>query len=492
MSRQVADALGALRERHRLVRGLVSWVGFTQTTLEFERPGRAAGGTKYSFAKMLRLSLDAMTSFSAVPLRLATFLGFVGLVCGAAYAAYAFYIGFVRGLGVPGWTSLVILNIFFSGVVLVCLGLIGEYVGRIFEEVKHRPLYVVRRTARGAPRARRRPPDRGRRDRARPGSDRQGLLTAAVAGAAALLVVLAYAPARPRPPRVPLGLEPRRGPVPRLRRAARSRTPAASTRGRRFPFPRPTVPCVPALMAPLVRLPDPLWAARLVALAWTALGRSPRSRSSCAGRAAPTWAAAGVALYLAPFDLTFWHALVRVDGPMIALWLSAAVPLLPRSLGNGDASCLRAAGRAGTALLLAAVLFKPTAALHGAPLVLGWFLVDRRSAWRLVAAMGIAGLAALLGLQVATAGGFLWVNRLWALHPTVPGLAVTTWRSTWGSRRRPHPRPGRPARRVGNERPTLATSLSCSCSSGALRSCPSWASRGPGGTTCFRSTRRPS
>jgi len=146
MSRPVVDALGGLRERHRLVRGLVSWVGFSHTTLEFERPGRAAGGTKYSVAKMLRLSLDAMTSFSAVPLRLATLLGFLGLLAGIGYAGYAFYIGYVLGLGVPGWTSLVILNIFFSGVVLVCLGLIGEYVGRIFEEVKRRPLYVVSRT----------------------------------------------------------------------------------------------------------------------------------------------------------------------------------------------------------------------------------------------------------------------------------------------------------------------------------------------------------
>jgi dolichol-phosphate mannosyltransferase len=87
-----------------------------------------------------------MTSFSAVPLRLATLLGFLGLLAGIGYAVYAVYIGYVRGLGVPGWTSLVILNIFFSGVVLVCLGLIGEYVGRIFEEVKRRPLYLVKRT----------------------------------------------------------------------------------------------------------------------------------------------------------------------------------------------------------------------------------------------------------------------------------------------------------------------------------------------------------
>lgn len=146
MSRPVVEALGRLRERHRLVRGLVTWVGFSHTNLEFERPGRAAGVTKYSVAKMVRLSLDAMTSFSAAPLRLAMFLGLAGVLAGLGYAAYAVYVGFIQGLGVPGWTSLVILNIFFSGVVLICLGLVGEYVGRIFEEVKRRPLYLVRRT----------------------------------------------------------------------------------------------------------------------------------------------------------------------------------------------------------------------------------------------------------------------------------------------------------------------------------------------------------
>jgi dolichol-phosphate mannosyltransferase len=135
-----------LRERHRLVRGLVAWVGFRQTNLDFERPGRAAGITKYPLSKMLLLSWDAITSFSAVPLRLATLLGLLALVVGVGYAAYAIYVGWVLRLGVPGWTSLVILNIFFSGVVLICLGLVGEYVGRIFEEVKGRPLYVVRRT----------------------------------------------------------------------------------------------------------------------------------------------------------------------------------------------------------------------------------------------------------------------------------------------------------------------------------------------------------
>lgn len=145
MSREVVEALRSLREHHRLVRGLVSWVGFAQTTLAFERPKRAAGSTKYPVSRMVRLGFDGVTSFSAMPLKLATFLGFGAFLLGCGYAAYAIYVGYVLRLGVPGWTSLVILNIFFSGVVLVCLGLVGEYVGRIFEEVKGRPLYVVRR-----------------------------------------------------------------------------------------------------------------------------------------------------------------------------------------------------------------------------------------------------------------------------------------------------------------------------------------------------------
>ena len=145
MSRQVVDALQALRERHRLVRGLVAWVGFRQTVIDFERPARAAGTTKYPLLKMVRLGWDGMTSLSAAPLRVATLLGIAALFCGAAYAALAVYVGYVQGRGVPGWTSLVIINVFFSGVVLICLGLVGEYVARIFEEVKARPLYFVRR-----------------------------------------------------------------------------------------------------------------------------------------------------------------------------------------------------------------------------------------------------------------------------------------------------------------------------------------------------------
>jgi polyisoprenyl-phosphate glycosyltransferase len=150
MSDEVVRAVRRLREHHRLVRGLVAWVGFRQTTLDFERPGRAAGTTKYSPAKMIRLAWDGVTSFSAAPLRLATLLGLAAMLAGLGYAAFATYVGYVLGRGVPGWTSLIIVNIFFSAVVLICLGLMGEYVARVYEEVKARPLYFVRREIGGA------------------------------------------------------------------------------------------------------------------------------------------------------------------------------------------------------------------------------------------------------------------------------------------------------------------------------------------------------
>lgn len=144
MSRPVVLALRKLREQHRLVRGLVAWVGFSQTTLEFDRPARAAGSTKYTFRKMLALGLDGLTSFSVLPLRVALFVGFLAMLFGVVYAAHAIYVGWYLGLGVPGWTSLVILQIFFSACILICLGVVGEYVGKVFEQTKCRPLYFVK------------------------------------------------------------------------------------------------------------------------------------------------------------------------------------------------------------------------------------------------------------------------------------------------------------------------------------------------------------
>ena len=141
-------------------------------------------------------------------------------------------------------------------------------------------------------------------------------------------------------------------------------------------------------------------------------------------KAPPVLAFAACALSLALLDLTFWHVLVRPDGPMLAFWLLAAVPLLPASLARGADRLSHARLAAGTALVMAACLSKPTAVVHGAPLVLGWLLVDRRSALRLGASLAATGLVTVLALQWVTDGGFLWVNRVWAFHPSQPSLPL--------------------------------------------------------------------
>jgi 4-amino-4-deoxy-L-arabinose transferase-like glycosyltransferase len=188
------------------------------------------------------------------------------------------------------------------------------------------------------------------------------------------------------------------------------------------PFPSAYGPVLPALLAPIVALSaQPLRPARLLALAWTLAG-ALAVYALVRRRGSRTAGLAAAALSLAPFDLTFWYVLVRVDGLMVALWLTAAAVLLPARLEKGADRLGTGRLVAGTALLLSAVLAKPTAVLHGTPLVLGWWLVDRRSAWRLAAAVSASGLLALAALQWASGGGFLWVNRLWALHPSQPGL----------------------------------------------------------------------
>jgi dolichol-phosphate mannosyltransferase len=143
MSRKVVLTLRALREQHRFVRGMVTWVGFKQIAVKYERPARFAGETKYPFRKMLRFAIDGITSFSIVPLRAATWLGMLaGLmaILAAAWAAYQKLFG--TGV-VQGWTTIMILVAMGSSAQLLMTGILGEYVGRIYEEVKRRPLYVV-------------------------------------------------------------------------------------------------------------------------------------------------------------------------------------------------------------------------------------------------------------------------------------------------------------------------------------------------------------
>ena len=143
LSRAAVLALRRFREQHRFMRGLVAWLGLKEAILPFRRQPRAAGETKYTLFKMIRLAWTAVASFSALPLRLSIAAGVVLSLAGFGYFLYALYAAVVLGAVVPGWTSLVFLQCLFSGVTLLALGLIGDYVARIYEEIKNRPLYVV-------------------------------------------------------------------------------------------------------------------------------------------------------------------------------------------------------------------------------------------------------------------------------------------------------------------------------------------------------------
>jgi glycosyltransferase involved in cell wall biosynthesis len=144
MDRAAVDALLSMPERDRFVRGMVSWLGFSQVAVPYMRASRYAGQTHYSLFKMLRLAMDGILSFSISPLRLATWTGFAAsalAILGIVYALIEHFFG--TGL-VKGWTSSFIAVLFIGGVQLICLGIIGEYVGRIYGESKRRPLYFVR------------------------------------------------------------------------------------------------------------------------------------------------------------------------------------------------------------------------------------------------------------------------------------------------------------------------------------------------------------
>jgi dolichol-phosphate mannosyltransferase len=143
LDRRVVKQLNALKERGRFVRGMISWVGFSETEIHYEPSPRFAGRTKYSMGKMLHLAVDAITSFSTAPLRLAFYarLG-VNVVC-VALMGYAFYNKMHEDKDLTQWASTFLTMLFLSGIQLLMIGVIGMYVGKIFEEVKHRPVYVA-------------------------------------------------------------------------------------------------------------------------------------------------------------------------------------------------------------------------------------------------------------------------------------------------------------------------------------------------------------
>lgn len=144
MSRRAVDALKAMREMHRYVRGMVAWVGYNQCSVEYDREARFAGSTKYSLTRMLSFSWTGLTSFSVIPLRLATLLGLASAFIGFLYGIYALVAKYVLHTAIIGWTSIVIIVLLLGGIQLICLGIIGEYVGKIYEEMKNRPLYLVK------------------------------------------------------------------------------------------------------------------------------------------------------------------------------------------------------------------------------------------------------------------------------------------------------------------------------------------------------------
>jgi len=143
MDRKVVNVLNVLPEHNRFVRGLRGWVGFKQTGIKYARPARYAGKPSYNMKRLTRLALDGLLSFSSAPLRLSAWLGLGAAVLGFFYLAYALIV-FIVGKDLPeGWTSTVVLILFLGGVQLIVLGILGEYLGRIFEEVKGRPHYVL-------------------------------------------------------------------------------------------------------------------------------------------------------------------------------------------------------------------------------------------------------------------------------------------------------------------------------------------------------------
>lgn len=144
IDRKVSNALKEMPERSRYVRGLVAWLGFKTTSVEFVRNPRFAGETKYSFAKMLKLALDGIFSFSYKPLKIASFLGGSISLVSLIYLVFVVHQRIFTNNTISGWTSTMAVLLFLCGTILVVLGIIGEYMARIYEEVKARPIYVIK------------------------------------------------------------------------------------------------------------------------------------------------------------------------------------------------------------------------------------------------------------------------------------------------------------------------------------------------------------
>jgi dolichol-phosphate mannosyltransferase len=147
MSRRVVEEVRRMPEHHRYLRGMRSWVGFRQTGIAVERAERHSGNTKYSISRLVKLATDGIFAFSIVPIRAAALLGALAMLVSLIYAVYALYIKIFSQRSPQGFTGLLVTVIFLSGMILFFLGMIGEYVGRIYEETKGRPQYIISRRA---------------------------------------------------------------------------------------------------------------------------------------------------------------------------------------------------------------------------------------------------------------------------------------------------------------------------------------------------------
>lgn len=145
MTRRAVESLSKLREHHRFMKGLFAWVGYKQVAFHYNRKPRIAGRTKWDYLKLANLSLEGITGFSMTPLRFATLCGVMVAVFSFIFGAFILIKTILFGRDVPGYASIMVTVTFFSGIQLLCIGLLGEYIGRIFNETKNRPIYLIDR-----------------------------------------------------------------------------------------------------------------------------------------------------------------------------------------------------------------------------------------------------------------------------------------------------------------------------------------------------------
>lgn len=144
ISKKIRDIVVSMPERNKFLRGQIAWAGFNQTSIQYKRDERYAGSTNYSYSKMFSFAFDGITAFSNLPLRLATYMGFIVSFVSFLVIIYTLYQKYIRHDVVQGWSSLMVSILFIGGVQLICLGIIGEYLSRILDNVKQRPLYIVK------------------------------------------------------------------------------------------------------------------------------------------------------------------------------------------------------------------------------------------------------------------------------------------------------------------------------------------------------------